>query len=156
MRTLLMGCAVAGLIVLSPKSEASPPVPTSFPEPSHLTLQSPARAPANEFGKASWYGTELQGMPTASGELFDKDKLTAAHDNLPLGTLVKVTNLASLASTLVRINDRGPTMTGRIVDVSWAAAKQLGFLDAGLARVEIEIVSYPIDCIRQASSCFSK
>ena len=101
---------------------------------------------------ASWYGIERQGKPTASGELFDKNRLTAAHRKLPFGTTVRVTNLKNLASTLLKINDRGPGMRGRVIDVSWAAAKELGFLEAGLARVEIDVVSSPVSCIRQTTN----
>jgi len=145
MRKMVMGCAVAGLIALSPTSEARPPViPGALP-----TVR---QAPKGEIGLASWYGIERQGMPTASGELFDKDRLTAAHRKLPLGTMVRVTNLKNLKSSLLRINDRGPGIPGRVIDVSWAAAKQLGFLEAGLARLEIEVVSYPKSCIRQGTS----
>jgi len=136
MRKLVMGCAVAGLIVLSPKSEARPPVLLG-------PLSMVHQMPKGEVGMASWYGAERQGKPTASGELFDKDSLTAAHRKLPLGTKVRVTNLKNLRSTLVRINDRGPGIPGREIDVSWAAAKQLDFLEAGLARVEIDVVRAP-------------
>lgn len=101
---------------------------------------------------ASYYGIERQGKPTASGELFDKDRLTAAHRKLPLGTTVRVTNLKNLASTLLRINDRGPGISGRVIDVSWAAAKKLGFLEAGLARVEIDVVSSPNICLRRVTN----
>jgi rare lipoprotein A len=145
MRKLVMGCAVAGLIALSPTSEARPPVvPGALP-----TVR---LAPKGEVGMASWYGIERQGKPTASGELFDKDRLTAAHRKLPLGTTVRVTNLKNLESTLLRINDRGPGIPGRLIDVSWAAAKKLGFLEAGLTRVEIDVVSYPKGYIRQVTS----
>jgi rare lipoprotein A len=96
-----------------------------------------------EVGMASWYGSERQGNSTASGETFDQNGLTAAHRRLPLGTMVRVTNLRNLASTLLRITDRGPGFNSRVIDVSWAAAKALGFLNAGLAKVEIDVVSYP-------------
>ena len=145
MRNLVMGCAVAGLIALSPGSEARPPdLPVALPVHRHV--------PKGEIGLASWYGIERQGKPTASGELFDKDRLTAAHRKLPLGTTVRVTNLKNLEATLLRINDRGPGIPGRVIDVSWAAAKQLGFLEAGLTRVEIEVVSYPKGCMGQMPS----
>jgi len=140
-----MGCAVAGLIALSPTSEARPPV---LPE----TLRMIRQVPRGEVGLASWYGIERQGKPTASGELFDKDGLTAAHRKLPLGTTVRVTNLKNLESTLLKINDRGPGIPGRVIDVSWAAAKDLGFVEAGLTRVEIDVVSYPKSFIRQVTS----
>ena len=145
MRKLVMGCAVAGLIALSPKSEAKPP---ALVGPSSTIF----RIPKEEVGVASWYGIERQGKPTASGEIFDKNKPTGAHRRLPFGTTVRVTNLRNRESTLLKINDRGPGIRGRVLDVSWAAAKQLGFLKAGLARVEIDVVTSPISCIRQATS----
>ena len=143
MRKLVMGCAVAGLIALSPATEARPPVLSgALPMLGHV--------PMGEVGMASWYGIERQGKPTASGELFDKNRLTAAHRKLPLGTTVRVTNLKNLESTLVRINDRGPGIPGRIIDVSWAAASKLGFLEAGLARVEVDVVNSPPGPVGQA------
>ncbi len=139
MRKLVMGCAVAGLMALSPTSEAGPTVLLGT-----LPLLRPV--PKVEVGLASWYGIERQGMPTASGQLFDKDRLTAAHRKFPLGTRVRVTNLKNLESTTLTINDRGPGIPGRVIDLSWAAAKRLGFLEAGLARVKIDVVSYPESC----------
>jgi rare lipoprotein A len=111
--------------------------------------------PKGEVGLASWYGIERQGKPTASGEPFDKDGLTAAHRKLPLGATVRVTNLKNLQSTLLRINDRGPGIGGRVIDLSWAAAKKLGFLEAGLARVEIDVISYPYTCNRHVTRSLS-
>jgi rare lipoprotein A len=148
MRKLVMGLAVVTLITLSPKSEARPP---AYVPPSPIV----AKKPKGEVGWASWYGIERQGKPTASGELFDKSRLTAAHRRLPFGTTIRVTNLKNLESTLLRINDRGPGISGRVIDVSWAAAKELGFLSAGLAKVEVEVVSYPQNCIRQVTSSLS-
>lgn len=142
MRKLVLGCAVAGLMVLSPKSEAKSP---ALPGPLSMLM----KLPMSEVGVASWYGAERQGKPTASGELFDKSKLTAAHRSLPFGATVRVTNLNNAQSTLLRINDRGPGVSGRIIDVSRAAAKRLGFVGAGLARVEIDVVSFPNTCARQ-------
>lgn len=144
MRKLVLGCAVAGLIALSPKSEAL--TPPAYLQPLPMVLQ----LPRLEVGMASWYGTERQGKPTASGESFDKNKLTGAHRHLPFGTTVRVTNLRNRHTALVRINDRGPGYAGRVLDVSWAAAKQLGFLEAGLTRVAIDVVSYPLDCTSRA------
>ena len=105
--------------------------------------------------KLEWQaGTESSAResPRLAANYLIRDRLTAAHRKLPLGTTVRVTNLKNLASTLLRINDRGPGIGGRVIDVSWAAAKELGFLDAGLARVEIDVVSSPISCIRQVTS----
>jgi rare lipoprotein A len=104
-----------------------------------------------EVGMASWYGMERQGKPTANGELFDMNRLTAAHRQLPFGTLVRVTNLTNFASALLRINDRGPGIDGRLIDVSRAAAKRLGFVGVGLARVEVDVVSFPLNCVRQVA-----
>lgn len=92
-------------------------------------------------GQASFYGDELAGNPTASGEAFDPAKLTAAHRTLPLGSRVRVTNLRNGESVVVRINDRGPFHGRRIIDLSKAAARQIGMLRNGTARVRIELLS---------------
>lgn len=94
---------------------------------------------------ASWYGGDdgFEGKPTASGEIYDSSQLTAAHRELPLGTIVEVTNLENGRSIQVRINDRGPFLKGRILDLSQEAAKQLGVIGPGVARVRIEAVSVP-------------
>ena len=93
----------------------------------------------HQEGKASWYGKEHQGGPTASGERFDMHKLTAAHRTLPMQTRVRVTSKLDGRSVEVRINDRGPYGGhGRIIDLSYAAAKLLGMLDAGVIPVVIE------------------
>ncbi len=90
-----------------------------------------------ESGEASYYGEELAGRPTASGEIFDPKQLTAAHPSLPLGTVVRVTNLANDQSVVVRINDRGPFYSNRIIDLSRAAAGVIGMVRAGTARVKL-------------------
>jgi rare lipoprotein A len=137
MRKLVLGCALAGVVALSPKSEARLP---ASPGPLPVIFQA---MPKGEVGVASWYGSKHQGRATASGESFDMHRLTAAHRELPLGTTVRVTNLINLKSVVVRVNDRGPGIDGRLIDVSWAAATKLGFVHAGLAPVEVEVVSYP-------------
>ncbi len=91
-------------------------------------------------GRASWYGEAHQGKKTASGEAYDMAKLTAAHRTLPLGTRVRVTNVANGRAVVVRINDRGPFVAGRIIDLSQAAARQLGALGAGIVTVRLEIL----------------
>jgi rare lipoprotein A len=144
MKKLVIGCAVAGLITLLPKFEARPSV---LPRPLPMVNQ----VCSGEVGVASWYGIERQGKPTASGEVFDKDRLTAAHRKLPLGTTVRVTNIRNLKSTILKVNDRGPGINGRVIDVSWAAANKLGFLEAGLTRVQIDILNYPKSAARQAA-----
>jgi rare lipoprotein A len=91
-----------------------------------------------QIGIASWYGRGHQGKTTAQGEPFDMNKLTAAHRTLPLDTTVRVTNLANHKTVKVRINDRGPYVAGRVIDLSARAAKQLEIAD-GIARVRIEV-----------------
>lgn len=91
-----------------------------------------------DIGHASYYGRELAGRKTASGEIFRPEGMTAAHRSLPLGTKVKVTNLSNGKAVVLRINDRGPFVRGRMLDVSHGAAKVLGFASAGTARVRIE------------------
>lgn len=91
-----------------------------------------------ETGVASWYGAEFGGKPTASGERFDPGALTAAHPSHEFGTRLRVTNLANGRSVVVRVNDRGPHVRGRAIDVSRAAAGELGFASAGTAKVRIE------------------
>jgi rare lipoprotein A len=90
-----------------------------------------------EYGKASWYGKEFHGRPTASGERFNMYKRSAAHKILPIGTHVLVLNLSNKRSSVVRVNDRGPFVKGRIIDLSYAAAKEIGLIDPGVVRVKI-------------------
>jgi len=93
-----------------------------------------------QVGTASWYGQDFEGKPTASGEPYNMYELTAAHPTLPLGTLVKVTNLRNRRAVLVRVNDRGPIVPGRIIDVSYGAAKMLHFQSRGIQRVRLDVV----------------
>jgi rare lipoprotein A len=137
MKKLVMGCAVVGFIALSPKSEARLPASCAVPR---LCVTSKEKG---ETGVASWYGQEFQGNTTASGEVYDLNGLTAAHLTLPLGTTIRVTNLKNSKKILLRVNDRGPHIGQRLLDVSWAAAKRLGFVRSGITRVRVEVVSYP-------------
>lgn len=93
-----------------------------------------------QTGKASYYADKFEGAPTASGEKYRHNKLTAAHKSLPFGTKVRVTNLANNQSVEVVINDRGPYIDGRIIDLSKSAAEKLGFFNYGLADVRIEVI----------------
>ena len=93
-----------------------------------------------EVGLASWYGAELRGRPTASGERFRPSRRTAAHPSLPFGTVVRVTRVETGDTVRVRINDRGPFVAGRIIDVSRKAARRLGMLDDGVAKVAVDVV----------------
>ncbi|HET7710529.1 MAG TPA: septal ring lytic transglycosylase RlpA family protein [Thermoanaerobaculia bacterium] len=91
-------------------------------------------------GVASWYGQEFAGRTTANGEIFDPSLLTAAHRTLPFGTIVDVKNQQSGSSVRVRINDRGPFIAGRVIDLSYAAARQIGLIEPGVGPVEIKVV----------------
>src|SRR6476469_5175923 len=93
-----------------------------------------------ERGIASWYGDDFHGWVTASGELYDMHALTAAHRTLPLGTIVRVTNVVYGRHVTLRINDRGPYVNGRILDVSYAAAKRLAMLRDGISAIQLEVV----------------
>ena len=92
-------------------------------------------------GLASWYGQQHQGRATASGEAFDMNKLTAAHRTLPFGTRLRVTNVENGKSVVVRVNDRGPHVPGRVLDLSLRAAKALGMVGEGVARVEVVVLA---------------
>jgi rare lipoprotein A len=108
------------------------------------------RAPV-QLGTASWYGPGFHGKPTSSGEIYDQNDLTAAHQTLPLGTRVAVTRLSNSRSVEVRINDRGPFVDGRIIDLSYAAARTLGLVGPGTARVRLEVVGEESPFLRAAA-----
>jgi rare lipoprotein A len=94
-------------------------------------------------GIASWYGADFNGRLTASGEVYDMYEMTAAHKTLPLGTMVKVHNLDNGNTATVKVNDRGPYVAGRIIDLSRKAARALGMRDNGTAHVRLEVKSMP-------------
>ena len=96
--------------------------------------------PFRQRGVASWYGRRFHGQKTASGETYDMYAMTAAHPTLPIPSYVRVTNVANGRSVVVRVNDRGPFHAGRVIDLSYAAAHRLGFVQAGSAQVELESV----------------
>ena len=100
----------------------------------------PLSAPQVQYGTASWYGKEFHGQRTATGEVYDMFQLTAAHKSAPLGMHAIVTNLDTGRSVRVRINDRGPFVGDRILDLSYAAARRLGMLETGLARVKVQFL----------------
>ncbi len=97
----------------------------------------------SQAGVASWYGKDFHGKTTSSGETYDMNAMTAAHKTLPLGVFVKVKNTDNGREVVVRVNDRGPFVKGRIIDLSYAAAKKLGVDIAGTAPVRIEALGYP-------------
>jgi len=97
---------------------------------------------AFQIGMASYYGPKFHGRPTSSGEIFDMNKMTAAHNTLPLGTIVKVTHIENQKSVVVKVNDRGPFIGGRILDLSYGAAQELDMIQEGVARVRIDILEF--------------
>ena len=117
----LAGCSVARL----------PPRPP---------VKRPPAAPLVQYGWASWYGREFHGRPTSGGEIYDMYQLTAAHRTLPLGTRVMVTHMKTGRSVLVRINDRGPFVEGRIIDLSYAAARNLDMINEGVIWAKVEVL----------------
>ncbi|WP_081095455.1 septal ring lytic transglycosylase RlpA family protein [Erythrobacter donghaensis] len=128
--------AVVELVPLQPAAEAiAAPVSDEAPAPS-----APQEAVLGR-GSASYYAARFDGRRTASGERFDNGAMTAAHRSLPFGTLVRVTNLANGRSVIVRINDRGPFSRDRMIDVSRAAASELGLVARGHGMVELALIA---------------
>ncbi len=139
------GCVVLALSVVvetplaaqSHQTSALPAQRASFPPP-------PDKPPQRgEIGLASWYGEKFHGRVSASGEVFDQNALTAAHPEFPFDTKVRVTSLHNGQSVVLRINDRGPYADERIIDVSRRAARELDFLEEGVAKVRVELVTLP-------------
>ncbi|MGH9512266.1 MAG: septal ring lytic transglycosylase RlpA family protein [Terriglobales bacterium] len=123
-----------------PTSSGSRKTQNSVVRPSERPTLKAAHAKPYQIGTASWYGDYFEGRETASGEPYNMYDLTAAHPSLPLGTLVKVTNLRNRKAVVVRINDRGPVVPGRIIDLSYGAAQVLHFKDRGIQKVRLDVV----------------
>jgi len=134
MCTLLQWLLVTGLIASCTSRSAAPP-PTA-----------PSLAPSLgiQYGLASWYGRERHGRRTASGEIFDSNQLVAAHRTAPFGTYALVTSLTNGLTVQVRINDRGPAVAGRVIDLSYAAARQLDMVHVGVTRVKVKFLAAPL------------
>jgi rare lipoprotein A len=131
----------------SPAGEVGEPAESDKPArrdatalPEALSPEKKEQSRQKQRGLSSWYGKPFHGKKTASGEPFDMHAMTAAHRTLPLQTYVRVTNLANGRVVVVRINDRGPRLHSRIIDLSHGAAKALGFSKKGLTRVEVEVL----------------
>ena len=99
-----------------------------------------AKPNKTQVGKGSWYGKKFHGRLTASGEKYNMYALTAAHKTLPFNTMVEVTNLHNNRKVIVRINDRGPYARGRIIDLSYLAAKKLGYINKGVAKLKVRVL----------------
>jgi rare lipoprotein A len=153
-RTRALALVFAALLSSAPAEAVGPESPrlqsleeavAALPESVDVSMAQKVEAVEQAFdgagqGVASYYGRELAGNRTATGERFDPAGLTAAHRTLPLGTKLRVTNLGNGRSVIVRVNDRGPFTRGRILDVSLAAAREIGMVAAGHAQVRLEIV----------------
>jgi rare lipoprotein A len=141
--TLLLGGCATGRVTTP---TAPPPGPrAALPAPTPPRPPSPTPDAFEQTGVASWYGRQHHGKRTASGEAYDMNALTAAHRTLPIGTLVRVTNLENGRSVDVRINDRGPFVKRRVIDLSYAAAQQLGAVGTGVIRVGLKVVAGSAD-----------
>lgn len=141
-------CVVAAMLILAPSSfsgesdgatNATTRITVRKPA-AKVSVVGTARHKSSEVGVASYYSDRYHGKQTASGETFDMHQLTAAHPRYKFGTRVKVTHLGNNCSVIVRINDRGPFIAGRAIDLSLAAAEELQMVKAGLAEVKLEIV----------------
>lgn len=135
------GCAI---FPVTP-DRSTPPVARVDPvaRPKIETPKVPSASATVHIGQASWYGPGFHGRKTASGDVFDQNKFTAAHRTFPLGSRARVTHLESGRTVEVEINDRGPYAGGRIIDLSQAAARALGIIENGTARVRVELISPP-------------
>jgi rare lipoprotein A len=127
---------VAGAQAASPADHLSA-VPTTAVQ---KTTRKPAHHHWYQLGIASWYGRFFQGKTTASGQPYDEYAMTCAHRSLPLGSMLRVTNLRNHKSVVVRVNDRGPVPEDRVIDLSYAAAESLGFSERGIAPVKVELI----------------
>jgi rare lipoprotein A len=142
-RRIARGLAIAGLIVglgaaQGPNITQAKPAPVSSVQVRQVVKQ--VKTKPYQVGTASWYGDTFQGKPTASGEPYEMYDMTAAHLKLPMGSYVKVTNLRNGKAVIVRVNDRGPVVPGRIIDLSYGAAQALQFRHRGLQRVRLDLV----------------
>ena len=146
-RRLAQGMAIAFLVASlgaaqAPNNSEATPAPSKSAKYSPK-VQKPGTSQPYQVGTASWYGEYFDGKPTASGEPYDMYDMTAAHLTLPLGSYVKVTNLRNGRAVVVRVNDRGPIIAGRIIDLSYGAATALGYDKQGLQRVRLDVVKPP-------------
>ena len=147
-RRIAHGLAIAFLIVglgaaQGPNISEAKPAPVSSVQARSVVRPQVVKTKPYQIGTASWYGETFQGKPTASGEPYEMYDMTAAHLKLPMGSYVKVTNLHNGKSVVVRVNDRGPVVPGRIIDLSYGAAQALQFRHRGLQRVRLDLVATP-------------
>jgi len=143
-RFIAQGLAIAFLIVGLGAAQG-PNISEAIAAPVSSVQATPEVRPVKtkpyQVGTASWYGQIFDGKPTASGEPYDMYDMTAAHLTLPMGSYVRVTNLRNGKTVIVRVNDRGPIVPGRIIDLSYGAAQALQFKHRGLQRVRLDLVN---------------
>jgi rare lipoprotein A len=138
---LMIGVLIVGLrAAQGPNSSEASSAPTRAFQAKPEIRNQTGKNQAYQIGTASWYGEYFVGKPTASGEDFDMYDMTAAHPSLPLGSYVRVTNLRNGRAVVVKVNDRGPIVPGRIIDLSYGAAQVLAFENHGLQRVRLDLV----------------
>lgn len=147
-RRIAHGLAIAFLIVglgaaQGPNISEATPAPISSVRIKPEIRKQAGKQKPYQIGTASWYGENFEGKPTASGEPYDMYDMTAAHLKLPMGSYVRVTNLRNGKAVVVRVNDRGPIVPGRIIDLSYGAAQALQFQHKGLQRVRLDLVNPP-------------
>jgi rare lipoprotein A len=137
---LMIGLLIVGLrAAQGPNNSEASSAPTS-PIQVNPEVRNQAKNQPYQIGTASWYGEYFDGKPTASGEDYDMYDMTAAHPTLPLGSYVRVTNLRNGKAVVVKVNDRGPIVPGRIIDLSYGAARALQFENRGLQKVRLDLV----------------
>jgi len=139
---LAIAFVIAGLgAAQGPNISEAKPAPVSSVQSKPVASKPAGRTRPYQIGTASWYGETFEGKPTASGEPYDMYDMTAAHLTLPIGSYVKVTNLRNGRSVVVRVNDRGPVVPGRIIDLSYGAAQAIHMKGCGLQRVRLDLVN---------------
>ena len=134
-----------------PRTASARALPAPKPAPVPSTVQ--GKPTSVEVGMSSWYGPPYDHQKGANGEIYDQNAMTAAHRTLPMGTIIRVTNLATGQSAVVKITDRGPFIHGRILDLSLAAAKATGVYRAGVAKVKIEVFAQPATASASGKWC---
>jgi len=138
---LMIALLIVGLgAAQGPNNSEASSAPTSPPQTKPEIRKQVGKGQPYQVGTASWYGDYFEGKPTASGEDYDMYDMTAAHPTLPLGSYVRVTNLHNGKAVVVKVNDRGPIVPGRIIDLSYGAAQALQFEHKGLQRVRLDLV----------------
>lgn len=156
MACILVLCMFASCVKHSPPPRTKPGMPRPYSIAGKWYHPIPNARGFSQKGLASWYGEDFHGKKTANGEIYDMHAMTAAHKTLPLGTWVRVCNLENRKCTTVRVNDRGPFVRGRIIDLSYSAAKKIGVVGPGTARVRVKAMAPPKNAVRSDRNVYYK